>query len=276
MMRRIRLAVVIPFFLGIFLGTMITSFLTMTVQSIDEELPQHREVVSEVELREENSPDDPENIEEAPSFLPSRLASYNVLTSTAAVREQSFAIHRTWGGEKAIKESIEYYVYPRAGREEIDFATFRKMPITSLEFEQEEADRRASAGTFKLWRNICDKKQEDYLWFVKVQDDVYLKRMQLGRLLSSLNSSEPLFVGKSVFPSGRERDDLGLRNGESYCHATCYALSQKALKMLCPKLESCQENAGSTNEDVEIARCLRTHYKINCTAATEVEYNIIA
>ena len=251
----------------------------MTVQSIDEELPQHsEEVVSEVEQREEMSPDDTENIEEAPTLIPSRLASYNVLTSTLAVKEQGFGIHRTWGGEKAVQESMEYYVYPRAGREEIDFATFRKMPITSLEFEQEEAARRANAdnqGTFKLWKNICDKKQEDYLWFVKVQDSVYLKRTRLERLLSSLNSSEPLFLGKSVFPSGRERDDLGLRNGESYCHAACYALSQKALKMLCPKLESCQENAGSTNEDVEIARCLRTHFKINCTAATEVELHLL-
>lgn len=274
---RIKLAVALPFILGIFLGTMITSFLMLAVQSIDEESPIQRGIAGEdfaepepdgAESPEDTS-DEVEVQTEVPTLSPSRLVSYNILTSEAMFKDRGFAIHRTWGSGKAIQKSMEYYLYPRAGKEEISFATSKKMQVTSLELEGEE-EMMENQGTFKLWKSICDKKLDDYLWFVKLHDVVYLRRTSLTKLLSSLNSSESLFVGKAVFPSGKRREDLGLREGESYCHEACYVLSWKAMKLLCPKLDTCQENARSTNEDVEIARCLKTHLQVHCTAATEV------
>lgn len=277
---RIRLAVAFPFVVGIFLGTLITTFLLLAVQSIDEETPlqRARDVAGEEFAGAELGGDLPYDMSDedqvqtdAPTLSPSRLASYNVLTSKATLKDRGFAIHRTWGGEKAIQGTMEYYVYPRAGKEEIDFAAARKMHATSLEQEEESKEMMAdNQGIFELWKNICETKLEKYQWFVKLRDDVYLRRMSLTKLLSSLNSSEPLLVGRAIFPSGRVREDLGLREGDSHCHEACYILSWKAVKMLCPKLETCQENARSTNEDVEIARCMKTHLQVNCTAATEV------
>ena len=267
---RIKLAVVLPFILGIFFGTMITSFLMLAVQSIDEESSMLSKDSADEEFvgLELNEADDTsDEVEKKASTLSSsQLASYSILSSKDTFKDLSSAIHRTWGGEKAILKSMEYYIYPRAGKEEISFASSRKMQVTSLELEGEAE----SKGIFKMWRDICDKKLGDYLWFVKLLDDVYLKRRDLMNLLFSLNSSESLFVGKAVFPSGKKREDLGLREGESYCHESCYVLSWKAVKLLCPKLQVCQENARSSNEDVEIARCIRTYLQVNCTAATEV------
>lgn len=274
---RIRLAVAIPFVLGIFLGTMITSFLLVAVQTIDEEAPKQRDItdegLAEPELDDSEPLQDGDQVQtEVPSLSPSRLVSYNVITSKASLMKgQSLAIHHTWGGEKAIRESMEYYVSPRAGKEEIKFAASRRIHITSLELtEDEENNEIENQGTFRLWKNVCDKKLGKFLWFVKLRDDVYLRRKGLVQLLSSLNSSEPLLVGKAVFPSGMAREDLGLREGESYCDEASYILSWKAVKMLCPRLETCQENVRSTNEDVEIARCMKTQFQLNCTAATEV------
>ena len=277
---RVRLSVVLPFFLGIFLGTMMTSFLMLAVQSIDEATPLIQSREGETPTVSEAAPPDAESLEEMLSkaqkvaleeeapISPSQVLSYNVLASKDAFRDRSFAIHQTWGGEKAVQGKIEYYVHPRAGKEEMDFAALRKMPVTSL--ESEEGIMTESQGSFSVWKNICAKKLDNFLWFAKLQDDVYLQRIGLESMLSALNSSDALFVGKAIFPSGRNREDLGLREGESYCHEACYVLSRKAVKLLCPKLESCQENARSTNEDVEIARCMRTHLKVNCTAAAEV------
>lgn len=268
-MKRVRLAVAFPFVIGIFIGTMITSFLLLAVQSIDEKPSQEGTSAPGFDKEARDILDSSEER----VFLPSKLASYNVLTSRNTLKDQSFAIHRTWGGEKFIKGSIDYYVYPRAGKEEMDFATARKIPVISLEID-EERDMNGLAtgshGAFKLWKKICDEKQGQFLWFVKVQDNTYLRRRQLDGLLSTLNSSEPLFVGKSVLSYGKTREDLGLREGETYCHEACYALSSKALEELCPLLSSCQENIRSDNEDVEVARCIRTHMGVNCTSADEV------
>lgn len=279
---RLKLAVVLPFVLGIFIGTLLTSFLILAVQSIDEEAPLQKSVpeerLAEPALEERESLDMlQEEVQvrtQTQTILPTKAVSYNVLTSRGTLKEQSFAIHRTWGGEKAIQGSIDYYVHPRAGKEEMDFATSRKIPVTSLEIEQGKELAVANRGIFKLWKNICTKKLRQYRWFVKARDDVYLRRGMLEKLLSSLNSSEALFVGDSITPRGIIREDLGLREGESYCHEGCYALSWRALEMLCPKLEACQEDARSTNEDVEVARCMRTYFGVNCTAAMEVSMHL--
>lgn len=272
--KRIRLATVIPFVLGIFFGTMITSFLVLAVQSIDEELPLQKDAVDNKLAEPQREPPDKflEEVQieaQAETFSPSQLASYNVLTSRTALKERSFAIHQTWGGEKAIRGSVNYYVHPGAGKEEMDFANSRKMPVISLK-TNEMGSIMDNGGSFKLWKSICTQKLEHFLWFVKIRDDVYLRRTSLVKLLSSLNSSEALLVGHFILPRGKMREDLGLREGESYCHEACYALSQKALRLFCPKLDSCQENARSINEDVEVARCMRTHFGVNCTAAAEV------
>lgn len=278
-MKRIRLVTALPFVLGIFIGTMITSFLMLAVQSIDEDMPSKGGVAS-VELLEvpEGAPSQVEEPQEeaeaeAEPFSPSQVVSYNILTSRGSLKEQGFAIHRTWGGEKTVQESISYYVHPGAGKEEVDFANSRKMAIVSLEMEQDtemQGAERDNQGAFQLWKNVCTKKLGLYLWFVKARDNTYLRTNRLGKLLTLLNSSEPLFVGNPIVPSGKQREDLGLREGESYCHEGCYALSWKALQLLCSKLDSCQENVRSTNEDVEVARCIKEHLGVNCTAATEV------
>ena len=267
-MRRIKLSFLIPFVLGIFIGTLITTFLILAVQSIDEEPNLQGDITdAKAELSEEEIEEYLPEISQKRAKSPSQLVSYNVLTSREAIKEGSFFIHQTWGSEKAINKHINYYVHPFARKEEADFAASRKMSIVSL---LKESDTHQGTGVFEMWTDICHRKSEKYLWFVKTRDNVYLKKKNLESLLSVLNSSEPMLLGRQISPSGKTREDLGLREDESYCHEACYILSWKAMEKLCSNLESCQENARSTNEDVEIARCLKIHADINCTAATEV------
>ena len=259
--------------LGIFIGTMITAFLMLAVRSIDEEAPVQSTDKNSMKQKEEVRELPEEIREEKQTVSPAKLLSYNVLSSNGMVKTKCLSIHHTWGGEKAMKERIDFYIYPSADKEELEFSESRKMSVISLQTEDEGMMRRTredDQGVFHVWKNICSQKLQHFLWFVKTRDNVYLRRRKLERILSSLNSSEPLFIGKAIFPNGKSREDLGLREGESFCHNSCYALSWKALEMLCPKLESCQENARSANEDVEVARCLQIHAGVNCTTANEV------
>lgn len=269
---RIRLSVALPFVLGIFLGTLITSFLMLALRSIDEEMPVEgiiKDKLSEVqtveEFQEQYAPVRTQIVTN------SHLVSYNVLTEEGMLREHAYGSYQTWANEEAVRDKVDYFVFPYAGdKEDVDFALSKKMPVISLEDETAPV-RTGTSGVFKLWERVCHQKREQYLWFAKIRDNVYLRRRELEDLLSSMNSSEPLLVGKAVHPSGKEREDLGLRKGENYCHEASYVLSWMALELLCPRLKSCQENARSFNEDIEIARCLRLHAGINCTTSTEVK-----
>ena len=274
---RVRLATALPFVLGVFIGTMLTAFLVLAVRSIDD-----------LGTASERAPHESQGFEDwvlAPTLtedkksttrikIPKATVSYNILSSKEYLQSRVLSIHRTWGSNTDVIGDIEYYLYPPGGDIEINFAMKRRLPVVSLgvqsTYEIYSKDRIDYQGVFRVWRDICERKLDQYKWFVKLQDNVYIKPKEFEKLLSSLNSSEPLLIGQSVFPTGEDRDHLGLKEGENYCLESGYAASWGVMERVCPMLGSCQENAKSENEDVEVARCIRKYAKINCTAATEV------
>ena len=76
---------------------------------------------------------------------------------------------------------------------------------------------------------------------------IYVHPFRLESVLNDLNSSEAHFIGHPVVPAGVEGEELGLREGESYCMELGYSLSLGAMQRLCPMLEFCQNNARSEN-----------------------------
>lgn len=274
---RIRLATAFPFGLGVFIGTMLTAFLVLAVRSIDdldsasERAPHEYQGFSDLEL-----PPALTYTKKSTNLMkiPKDTVSYNVLSSKEYLQSRVLSIHRTWGSNTDVIGDIEYYLYPPGGDVEINFTVKRRLPVVSLgaksTYEIHSNNRIDYQGVFRIWMDICERKLDQYKWFVKLQDNVYIKTKEFEKLLSSLNSSEPLLIGQSVFPTGDDRDHLGLKEGENYCLESGYAASWGAMEQVCPMLGSCQENAKSENEDVEVARCIRTYANVNCTAATEV------
>lgn len=219
--RKVRPATAFPFTLGVFTGTLITAFLCLALRSMDDEdaTVMVREPGAKTEILK--VPAAATNLQERkPRAVESRnLVSYNVVSSKEALKTRAYAIHRTWGDK--VKGNTDYYVLPSAGEEEINFAYKRKISVVSLGSEHTglEFDTNVNnfQGIFRTWKNICMKKSKDYQWFVMLKDNVYLRTHNIEKLLSSLNSSEAIFVGHSVVPLGSERDELGLGKGESYC-----------------------------------------------------------
>lgn len=219
--RKVRPATAFPFTLGVFTGTLITAFLCLALRSMDDEdaTVMVREPGAKTEILK--VPAAATNLQERKprAVEPRSLVSYNVVSSKEALKTRAYAIHRTWGDK--VKGNTDYYVLPSAGEEEINFAYKRKISVVSLGSEHTglESDTNFNnfQGIFRTWKNICMKKSKDYQWFVMLKDNVYLRTHNIEKLLSSLNSSEAIFVGHSVVPLGSERDELGLGKGESYC-----------------------------------------------------------
>ncbi len=199
-----------------------------------------------------------------------KAVSYNVLTQS--MESMGIAIHKTWAGRTKLKSHINFYLSPPVELEEDVLSSLRKkMQITPLGTKINDKIYGSNyQGIFELWKDVCERKLNEYHWFVRLKDTVYLQADKLENLLTSLNSSKPILIGRSVTPVGYKRAELGLRVGESYCFEGGYAVSWKALELVCPHLSVCKEGAKSENEDVEMARCIREHAGINCTASTEV------
>ena len=285
--KRIRLATVLPFTAGVFLGTLITLFLVLTLRSIDEDsdaydghstslkmpsMPrvQPKDLSGTVHLTDQIAPiinaDDESKLRE--------LVSYSVVIRKPELKRRGLAAHKTWAS--GLGKRVSFYLFPPGGDEEIHFAYKRRMPLVSLGTSRgDRTSLRKSQGVFRTWVDVCARDVGKYQWYTKVEDTTYVRPKELEKILVTLNSSEAHFIGHQVIPEGRAREELGMREGEGYCMEMGYVLSARTLQLLCPMLRFCRENARSENEDVEIARCVRLAAGVNCTSAREVLINII-
>jgi len=59
-------------------------------------------------------------------------------------------------------------------------------------------------------RHMYDHYKDDFEWFLRVDDDVYIDYPHLFNLLNKINSSKPVFLGSPGF--GMDTDD-GMENG---------------------------------------------------------------
>ena len=287
--RRIRPSTVFPFVLGVFSGTLISVYLFLSVRSMNEleayppgvavegrgeksdiRLPDRLARDQERESQKIATPGSAKKV----TFHRRKLVSYNVLTrSSMASDSRGMAVHKTWAGATSVKKHVNFYLSPGSKLEDNVLSSLKKkMQITRLlgSKEDETIHGRSHQGVFELWKDICERRLNKYLWFVRLKNTVYVQAEKLEKLLTSLNSSKPILLGHSVSPVDDRRIELGLRAGESYCYEGGYAVSWRALELICPHLSACKERAKTENEDMEMARCIREQVGVNCTASAKV------
>ena len=250
---RVRLATVLPFTTGVFLGTLMTLFLVLTLRSIDEETGYRKDERTGVVVMP-SSPRrlpprktrDPQSNEDAARHR--EFMMYSVVVGRSELRTRGLAAHKTWAS--SLGRRVSFYLHPPGGDGDISFAYKTRIPLVTL---GSNPRRRTSSGVISSLLDVCKRQLGRYQWYARIDD-----------------SSEPHLIGHLVLPEGRDREELGLREGEGYCMEMGYVLSSGALGSVCPHLEQCWENARSENEDVEVARCVRLATGINCTSSQEV------
>ena len=83
--------------------------------------------------------------------------------------------------------------------------------------------------SFMMLRHMYDHHINDYDWFLRVDDDVYVDYERLSTLLNSLNSSMPLFFGTPGF--GIDEDD-GMEEGNQNKSVILYICQQTTNKWI--------------------------------------------
>ena len=270
---RVRLATVLPFTTGVFLGTLMTLFLVLTLRSIDEETGYREDERTGVVVMP-SSPRrlppkktrDPQSNEDAARHR--EFMMYSVVVGRSELRTRGLAAHKTWAS--SLGRRVSFYLHPPGGDGDISFAYKTRIPLVTLGSNPRRKSGRTSSGVISSLLDVCKRQLGRYQWYARIDDRTYVRPAELEKILSTLNSSEPHLIGHLVLPEGRDREELGLREGEGYCMEMGYVLSSGALSSVCPHLEQCWENARSENEDVEVARCVRLATGINCTSSQEV------
>lgn len=127
--------------------------------------------------------------------------------------------------------------------------------------------------SFLLLKYMHDYFIDDYEWFMRADDDVYVKGDRLSEFLHSVNSSRPLFIGQAGLGNKDEFGQLSLDRDENFCMGgPGMIFSRRTLQLVVPHISYCLKNLYTTHEDVEIGRCVQRFAGVSCTWAFEVSY----
>ncbi len=125
--------------------------------------------------------------------------------------------------------------------------------------------------SFMMLKYMHDNHLNDFEYFMRADDDVYIRGHKLEEFLRSINSSRALFIGQAGQGNKEEVGLLNLHGDENFCMGGPSMLfSGETLAKVGPNVGSCLQNLYSTHEDVEIGRCVNRFANVRCTWAFEV------
>ena len=140
-----------------------------------------------------------------------------------------------------------------------------KLPVISLvDVDDSYPPLKKSLITIKY---IHDHHIDDYEWFMRADDDVYIRNDKLIRLLRSLNSSDDIYPGQAGTGAKEESGmlNLNLLPGDNYCMGGLgVVLSRSVLKKVAPHIEHCLLKAPKSHmyEDTELGRCIQSYVEV--------------
>ncbi|KAL1139749.1 hypothetical protein AAG570_006726 [Ranatra chinensis] len=118
-----------------------------------------------------------------------------------------------------------------------------------------------------MWQHYGRK----FEWFLRADDDVYVRTDRLESFLRSVDSRRAHFIGQAGRGNQEEFGLLSLEYDENFCMGGPGVLiSRETLSRVAPHLKHCLKNLYTTHEDVELGRCVQKFAGIPCTWSYEV------
>jgi chondroitin sulfate synthase len=118
-----------------------------------------------------------------------------------------------------------------------------------------------------MWSNFGDR----FEWFLRADDDVYVRTDRLERLLRSVDSRRAMYIGQAGRGNSEEFGLLSLEYDENFCMGgPGVILSRETLRRIVPHIKYCLRHLYTTHEDVELGRCVKKYAGIPCTWSYEV------
>ncbi|KAH0954878.1 hypothetical protein HN011_010547 [Eciton burchellii] len=119
-----------------------------------------------------------------------------------------------------------------------------------------------------MWSNFGDR----FEWFLRADDDVYVRTDRLERLLRSVDSRRAMYIGQAGRGNSEEFGLLSLEYDENFCMGgPGVILSRETLRRIVPHIKYCLRHLYTTHEDVELGRCVKKYAGIPCTWSYEMQ-----
>ncbi|CAD5112519.1 DgyrCDS1732 [Dimorphilus gyrociliatus] len=145
-----------------------------------------------------------------------------------------------------------------------------KLPVIRLQGvrDDEYPPRRK---VFRMLEHWCSHFVDSYNWFIRADDDSYIKIDRLKTFLHSLDSEKKWYIGQSGEGKQEKRGKIGFPPGYFYCMGgPGMIFSRGLLKSICPHLNECQSLNVTEHEDIEVGRCVLEKAKVSCTSSYEM------
>ncbi|CAD6241274.1 GSCOCG00002607001-RA-CDS [Cotesia congregata] len=186
-----------------------------------------------------------------------------VMTTQKYLKTRAKAVWETWGREipgKIIFFSSEESKVPD---------NCPDLPLVALpKVDDSYPPQKKSFLMLKyMWENYGSK----FEWFIRADDDVYIRTDRLKKLLMSVDSGKPMYIGQAGRGNSKEIGKLGLNYDENYCMGgPGVIMTKETMKKIVPHVKDCLGNLYTTHEDVELGRCVKKYAGIPCTWSYEM------
>lgn len=191
------------------------------------------------------------------------LVFAGVMTAHKYLATRAVAVFDTWGKElpgriaffsSAVSEAPE-------GRSDLPLVRLRGVD------DSYPPQKKSFMMLHYMWRHFGDR----FEWFLRADDDVYVRADKLERLLRSIDSRKPQFIGQAGRGNQAEFGLLSLEYDENFCMGgPGVIMSRETLARVAPHIKYCLQNLYTTHEDVELGRCVQRFAGIPCTWSYEV------
>ncbi|XP_001807794.1 chondroitin sulfate synthase 1 isoform X2 [Tribolium castaneum] len=188
------------------------------------------------------------------------LVLVGVMTAAKYLDSRARAVYDTWG--RKVPGRIIFF--------SSEGSTSAHVPLVALPHVDDAYPPQKKS--FHMLKYLHDHFVDEFEWFVRADDDVFVKTEQLEALLRSVDSRKAWFIGQTGRGNTEELGMLSLESDENFCMGGPGVIfSRETLKRVAPHVEECLGRLYTTHEDVELGRCVRRFAGISCTWSYEMQ-----
>jgi chondroitin sulfate synthase len=201
-----------------------------------------------------------------------RTVFAGVLSSQMYLATRARAMYETWGSDVSM---LVFFV----GEDCVVPPELSHLPVIKLSGVP-DAVYPPLKKAFAVMQYMYDHYVDDYDWFIRADDDLYLRGRKLADLLHTMDAGDMISLGRAGVGRSNDMDRLKLLKHERYCMGgPGMIFSRGLMAALGPYLNLClqallyhdrkEPDFPWNDDDVEIGRCISRELDVQCSTSLE-------